>query len=254
MKKSEFNHKMVISFDGTGYAGFQIQPKQKTVQGVLETVLETVCQQKVTVVASGRTDSGVHAKKQTVNFFTSNKINCGHAKTSLNQMLPPDIRVLSVEEADKEFSARYSAKAKTYSYTIWNGDVLCPFERDTAMHIKRPLDIEKMKEASASLIGYKNFKSFCKTGAAVTDHMRKLTDIRFETGSHGDATPTIIKIYFTGRSFLHNQVRIMTQALVDVGLGKLTKEDIENALKKESRTNGIGTADAKGLCLEEVLY
>jgi tRNA pseudouridine38-40 synthase len=248
MKKSEFNHKLIISYDGTAYAGFQIQPKQKTVQGVLEEVLKIVCQEQVTCVASGRTDSGVHAKGQVVNFFTTNKINCSHAKTSLNQMLPPDIRVLSIEEAPKDFSARFSATGKTYSYTIWNGDVLCPFSRDTAMHIKRPLDIERMKEASTALIGYKNFKSFCKTGASVKDHMRELSKIDFIV------TNEQIKIYFTGRSFLHNQVRIMVQALVDVGLSKLTKADIETALQKESRTNGIGTADAKGLCLEEVYY
>lgn len=241
--------KLKLSYDGTAYCGWQIQPNGTTVQEVLETALEKVTGKNIKVTGSGRTDAGVHAKGQVAHFETpDDNIPAEKFFKALNVHLPPDVRVLLSERIDDGFDARKSAKSKTYSYFCYVSDVELPLKERYAVKLDRMPDIEKMKNAASILIGEHDFKCMCSSGSGAKTTVRTVYSIDFAS----DGENVIISV--CGNGFLYNMVRIMVGTLLDVGFEKLTEKDLQEMLSSGKRNLGGKTLPAKGLCLMSVKY
>ncbi|SFJ89541.1 tRNA pseudouridine38-40 synthase [Paenibacillus sp. UNC496MF] len=242
------NIRMTISYDGTTYYGFQTQPKGNTVQDVLEEAIRVLTGEEASITASGRTDAGVHARAQVINFETASPIPVERWALALNSRLPDDIVVLQAEEVPLNFHASYHAKRKTYRYGIDTtkfGDV---FERRYRLHVPLPLRLEEMRRAIAHLKGKHDFTSFASTRSAKSSHVRTILDARIE------ASEGKLDIFLTGDGFLYNMVRIVVGTLMWVGEGKLTAEDVKRILEAKERSAAGPTAMAHGLMLWEVHY
>ncbi|MBQ1335859.1 MAG: tRNA pseudouridine synthase A, partial [Selenomonadaceae bacterium] len=175
MKARARNIRLTVAYDGTNYHGFQRQrPPVVAVQNVLEAKLQTVFGDSIELAASGRTDAGVHAYGQVVNFFTDGRIPVERIPLAVNSLLPDDIVVLEAAEADFDFSARHSAKSKTYIYRIQRGSFPNPFTRNYAWYVGRPLDIHAMREALAMVLGTHDFTSFRASGGAPMSPVRTM--------------------------------------------------------------------------------
>ncbi|MSS62560.1 tRNA pseudouridine(38-40) synthase TruA [Velocimicrobium porci] len=243
------NIKLVISYDGSRYNGWQRQGNtSKTIQEKIEQVLSKMTGEEIEIHGSGRTDAGVHAKGQVANFITDSKLPIEQIKNYLNQYLPNDIAVLEVMEVKERFHARLNAVKKRYNYTIWNDNVPNVFERNYMYTVEEPLDLEKMKQAADYLIGEHDFKSFCANKRMKKSTIRTIYAINiYSAGSK-------IVLSFEGNGFLYNMVRIMAGTLIEVGLGEITPEQIVRILERREREAAGALAPAKGLCLEKVWY
>ncbi len=242
----------VISYDGSQFSGYQIQPGKRTIQLELEKVLEKIHKGKtVKVVASGRTDAGVHATGQVIHFDTPLTFPMERWRTALNVQLPKDIRVLSVEQVKEDFHARFHTTGKTYRY-IWSlSDVQSPFERYYSVHAQRYTpDVERMRAASRHLLGTHDFSSFCASNTSVKDFVRTIHSIDFINNEQTEQLHMVI----SGNGFLYNMVRIIAGTLWEVGIGKKEEEDLQAILQSCDRKNAGKTAPAHGLYLEEVRY
>lgn len=242
----------IISYDGSAFSGYQVQPGKRTVQLELERVLQTMHKGIVVkVVASGRTDAGVHATGQVIHYDSSLSLAMDRWKTALNVQLPGDIRVLSVEQVRDDFHARYDAVGKTYRY-IWSlNEVHSPFERNYSVHVERyKPNIELMKEASVYLLGTHDFSSFCAANTSVKDFVRTIHSIRLEV----NAEMNQLHMEISGNGFLYNMVRIIAGTLWEIGIGKKSVEDLPEILQSCNRKNAGKTAPAHGLYLEKVAY
>ena len=242
------NIKIEVSYDGTAYSGFQIQPNAKTVQEELEKAISRLTNEEPKVIGSGRTDAGVHANKQVCNFKTNSSIPIERWRIALNSVLPEDIVVRHVEEVDCEFHARFGVKKKTYRYSIDNAEIPDVFKRNFAWHIPYSLDIEKMQEASRYFLGEHDFSAFASIKTVVKDKQREIYD--FEIWNEG----SFIYFQVTGNGFLYNMVRIMVGTLIEIGKNKRNKEEIKEMLLSKNRSNSGITAPAKGLILWDVTY
>jgi len=243
------NYKIVLSYDGTGYHGFQFQRNALTIQAILERSLEKLYGKKIKVRAAGRTDAGVHAKGQVANFFAPASISEERLPLALNSLLPKDIVVLGAGAVADDFDARKSSVAKIYTYTIDNGPFADVFIRNYAWHIPRPLDLEAMKRAASFLLGKHDFKAFQGAGSSVEDTVRVLYALDIER--LGSKT---IVITCRGNGFLYKMVRNITGTLVEVGLLRRLPQEIPEILERKDRRKAGITAPARGLCLEAVLY
>ncbi|MCW1927943.1 tRNA pseudouridine(38-40) synthase TruA [Bhargavaea beijingensis] len=242
--------KLIIAYDGSGFEGYQIQPKGRTVQGELEQALSVIHKgEAVRVHASGRTDAGVHASGQVVHFDTPLGIPDGRWAMALNTRLPGAIRVLSAETVPDRFHARFSATGKTYRY-IWHlSEVISPFRRYfTTPSLGVTPDVAKMEEGARHLIGTHDFTSFCSAKTDVEDKVRTVESIRFER--HGEELHMVI----TGSGFLYNMVRIIAGTLWMCGKGELDPAGIPGILAAKDRSKAGKTAQAQGLYLEKVRY
>lgn len=242
------NLKMVVAYEGTNYAGFQRQLNSPTIQGVLEDKLSQILNCKVTIIGAGRTDAGVHARGQVVNFKVDNQLPAAKIHQALNSLLPEDIVVKSVVETDLEFHARYSAKSKTYFYSIYNDQIRPLFERNLVYYYRHQLDLDKMRTAMGLLLGKHDFKSFQAAGSTVSNTIRTIHFCRLEQKG------PLIKLIFNADGFLYHMVRNIVGSLILVGNGKLSIEEFEDILEKRDRTFAGPTAPAQGLFLEEVFY
>ena len=213
-----------ISYYGAPFSGFARQPEQLTVQGNIESALTTIFQRKIDTVCAGRTDSGVHAKHQYVSFevtddeafFYQDKLF--KIQNSLESLTHDDIHILSVEIKFCEFSARFDAKMRKYSYFIANQKSEALVMRDFSWHIPKPLNIEAMKKSSKYLIGEHDFKSFCVAASSVDKPThRNISEINFV--SHQIFGDSILEIQVFGNAFLHSMVRTLVGTLVKIGLG-----------------------------------
>lgn len=238
--------KLTIAYDGTNYAGYQVQPNGNTVQAEVETVLAKMHGQAVKVVASGRTDARVHAKGQVIHFDTHLSMPADRFVKALNAMLPDDILVQSAEEVDASFHARYGAKRKEYRYFI-RTDV-DPFRRNHAVTVTYALDREQMRQALRMLIGTHDFTSFSVTKSEVVDRVRTIYEA--ELVEAGDE----MYFRFVGSGFLYNQVRIMVGTLMEVGRGKYEPADVSRMLAAKDRRSAGITAPPHGLYLWNVNY
>lgn len=240
--------KLTITYDGTAYHGWQIQPNADTVQERVERAVFMLTGERVTVVGSGRTDAGVHALAQTAHFDTDSNIPTRNFFTGLNNFLPLDVRVLAAEEVSGDFHARFSAKEKTYRYYLYESDVELPMLLNRAVAVKGNLDIEKMKEAAKVFIGKHDFRSFQSTGADTVTSVRtiKRLTVKRERG--------FVVISVTADGFLYNMVRIITGTLVDAAFGLYSPGDISAVLEAKDRTRAGKTAPPDGLYLAEVEY
>jgi tRNA pseudouridine38-40 synthase len=240
--------KLTIEYDGTQYAGWQIQPNGLAVQEVLEDALSGLLKEKVRVVSSGRTDAGVHAKGMVAAFRTERTIPVKAFCEGLNSLLPADIAIREAIDVPPEFNPRRDAVAKHYRYTICNSALRSPLNRLYVWRLGGYLDIEAMQRAAALFVGEKDYAAFRASNCAAKTTVRRIVSL--DISRRGD----MIVFDVHGSGFLKNMVRIIVGTLVEVGRGSMDCGDIENLfLLRDRRKAGI-TAPPQGLCLLEVFY
>lgn len=241
--------KATIAYDGSGFSGYQIQPDARTVQMELLRVLKEVHKgEPVEVVASGRTDSGVHATGQVIHFDTPFAIPEAGWLKALNVRLPEDIRVHRIEEAAPDFHARYHAKGKIYRYKWTRSKIISPFSRHHLVHVPQQIAIDRMEQAAAAFLGTHDFSSFCAANTNVVDKVRTVWRLDFE--EHGDELHMVIE----GSGFLYNMVRIIAGTLLEVGLNRREPEELAEIIAACDRDAAGKTAASHGLYLEKVHY
>lgn len=249
MKARARNIRLTVAYDGTNYHGFQRQRSPVVaVQNVLEKGLEKVFGDSIELAASGRTDAGVHAYGQVVNFFTDGRIPVERIPAAVNSLLPDDIVVLAAEEANLDFSARHSAKSKRYLYRIQRGCLPDPFMRNYAWHVPYPLDPGAMDEALSFLLGTHDFTSFRASGGAPMSPVR--TMYRAEIQEQGK----LLEVLLHGNGFLYHMVRNIIGTLVNVGQGRISPGGFRDILEAKDRAKASPTAPAQGLYLHSVEY
>lgn len=240
---------IVLSYDGTQYFGFQTQPNRNTIQDKLEEAIQKLSGQNVKLHSSGRTDAGVHARRQFVNFQIDSVIPIQRWCMALNAVLPQDIVVLEAHEMPIEFHARKSAKRKTYRYTINFGKFPDLFQRNYQFHHPRSLDVQAMREALHVLIGEHDFTSFCSIKTTKESKIRIIYEAKIELPS-----PEVVQVFITGNGFLHNMVRIIIGTLIKIGQGNKRYTDMYGILMAKDRSRAGPTAESHGLMLWDVYY
>ncbi|HCH74336.1 MAG TPA: tRNA pseudouridine(38-40) synthase TruA [Clostridiales bacterium] len=240
--------KLVLAYDGTDFCGWQTQKNGKSVQSAVEAAIKSLTGECVKVVASGRTDAGVHAEGQTLHFDTDSTIPPENFYKALNVYLPPEIRAVKSERAAENFNARKSAKKKTYEYNFYVAEVENPLKERYALNIRELPDIRKMQRAANLFVGEKDFKAFCATGSSVQTTVRTIYKVKVAKTESG------FKIAVTGGGFLYNMVRIIAGTLLSVGQNKLTEADVITAFTAGDRKYAGKTLPAKGLTLKSVRY
>ncbi|MBN2057558.1 MAG: tRNA pseudouridine(38-40) synthase TruA [Candidatus Saganbacteria bacterium] len=251
------NLKLKLAYDGSAFSGLELQPGCSTVRGELEKALQQLFRKEIKIITASRTDAGVHARAQAVNFYLDNKIAPEKLMAALNTKLPPALRVLSARQVSGHFHSRYNAKYKEYEYLIFNGKVLPPAYRDFVWHIRQPIDIKAMQRAAAAFSGSHDFSSFCAAHSDDRDFVRVMHKIvlgRRQLQLWQGPKLKVISFYVRGNGFLYKMVRNMVGTLVEVGEGRLRAEDIPGIIKARDRKAAGRTAPAHGLCLLKVGY
>ena len=250
MKARARNLVLTVAYDGTNYHGFQRQtPPVVAVQNVLERALAKVCGEQVELAAAGRTDAGVHAYGQVVNFFTDGRIPVERLPRAVNGLLPPDIVVTKAWEAQRGFSARHAATGKAYVYRLEECTIPNPFTRNYAWQIFRPLDHAAMRAALSMLVGTHDYSSFRAAGGAPMSPVRTLDEIRLDEEGAGR-----FSCYLHGNGFLYHMVRNIMSTVVNVGLGRISVERFAAIFAACDRRLASPTAPACGLYLLRVDY
>lgn len=242
------NIQLIISYRGSNYCGWQVQPNGLTIQEVIVRAIKELTGETVNLVGSGRTDAGVHALGQSANFFTSSTIPPEVFYRALNTRLPGDIRVQSSKACSLDFHSRYNAIGKSYVYKILETPVDSPFIADLAFHVTRPLDWVAMETAASSFLGAHDFSAFMASGSSIKTTVRIIDEVTFVKNDQ------LREITFTGNGFLYNMVRIMVGTLYEVGYGRKKAQDIEGIIASKDRNQAGITAPAHGLYLKEVFY
>ncbi len=242
------NYKMIISYDGTRYYGWERQPGRDTIQGKLEAVLSRMCGADVEVIGAGRTDAGVHARAMTANARIKTRLGPEQIRDYMNKYLPEDIGVQEVREASPQFHARYKAVGKTYCYTCYDGEVKPIFDRKYVNILDFSPDVAAMRQAAEYLTGSHDYKSFCGNS-----HMKKST-VRVVDQIEIVKKRGYIYFNYHGTGFLQNMIRILTGTLLEVGKGVYPPEHVKEILEALDRTQAGPTAPARGLCLIKVDY
>jgi tRNA pseudouridine38-40 synthase len=240
--------KLTIAYDGTAFAGWQMQANQRTVQGVLEEALLPVEGTRVIVHAAGRTDAGVHAAGQVVSFSLTSGIACDALVLALNVRLDRDVRVMGAEEVPNNFNARFDARRKTYHYAIYSAPVVPPPLRHFVWHVPQPLDVRAMNEAAAALVGEHDFAAFQAAGSDVVTTRREVLSSRV-VARDGQVVYEV-----TGTGFLRHMVRNIVGTLVDIGRGRRAAADMTHVLQARDRAQASATAPPQGLTLVRVDY
>ncbi|MDD2752435.1 MAG: tRNA pseudouridine(38-40) synthase TruA [Candidatus Omnitrophica bacterium] len=251
------NLRLEIEYDGTEYYGWQVQynrkpevvsHKFKTIQGVLEKTLQQILKEKIRLIASGRTDSGVHAQAQVANFRTNSSIALKNLQKALNSLLPEDIKVKKVQQASPIFHSRFSAKSKIYRYTILNREFSNVFLRNTVYFYPYSLKIGAMQDAAKLLIGRHNFRSFQASAGKEKNPVKTIKKIKIAKLNN------FIYIDIEADGFLYNMARNIVGTLLEVGKGKFSEKDLRRILLAKNRKLSGPTAPAKGLSLIKVKY
>lgn len=251
MQEKPYKYKITIAYDGTNYAGWQIQPNALTIQEVLETTFQRFLVEPIRVIGAGRTDAGVHALEQIAHFTTSKEVDFQKFLFAVGGLLPKDIRILGIEKVPITFQAQYSAKGKIYHYHLWLDPIQNPFLRLYRTYVPMKIDKELMKAAALEFIGKRNFASFANVSAesaASRDpirHLRRLDVIEQEGG---------VRLEFEADGFLYKMVRNITGLLIEVSRGKVAIEEIPLIFAAENRKKSGISAPPQGLFLVKVLY
>lgn len=245
------NIAIVLSYDGTNYSGWQVQPNKKTVQGELEQALFKVFGKDVKTTASGRTDAMVSAIGQVVSFECEDKFPTDKLMYLINDNLPLDIRVLKSYEVTSDFNARFSSKRKTYEYYFYFGSVNNAYLDKTYTFFKGELDISSMKSACKYLIGTYDFSSFCASNTEVENKTRTIYTAKIQCVNKEF---NAYKFVITGNGFLYNMVRIIMGTLINVGYLKLKPNKLKEIIANRDRTLAGATVKAHGLVLKSVEY
>lgn len=243
------NIKVTIAYDGTAYHGFQRQTEDlPTIQQVLEETLTMIVKHPVTVIGAGRTDAGVHARGQVINFHTDCRIPADRLALAMNSLLPPDIVAARAEDAEASFHAQFAAKGKVYTYHIYNSRIPSAFDRLYSWHIPQKLDVDKMRQAAKFIVGEHDFTAFRAAGSKAKTSVRHVRRVDI------DCAPPHLYITAEANGFLYNMVRIITGTLLYVGKGKLSPDDVRRFVESGSRAEAGPTVPPQGLCLMEVKY
>jgi tRNA pseudouridine38-40 synthase len=243
--------KLTIAYDGTRYAGWQVQTRSSqrpTIQGTIERVLSRILRESVKVVGSGRTDAGVHALSQVAHVKTRSVATCERLLRSLNQLLPPDIAVTRVEEVKDTFHARFSASQKRYRYRVFTGSVVPPFIRPYVHQARAPLNLALMRREAAALKGRHDFRAFARARWEKDATIRTITGVQLRR--RGDE----IHLEIEGNGFLHTMVRSVAGTLLDIGRGRLPPGTMRRMLVTGERRLAGTTAPPRGLALVFVAY
>ena len=242
------NIKLIIEYDGTAYAGWQVQANGLTVQQVMEEALERLLTEPTKLHASGRTDAGVHARGMVACFTTTKKLPLRAFREGLNSQLPADIAVRDACEVPLTFHPRFKALGKHYRYTILLDTLRSPLSRHTAWRLASELDVEAMREACGYFVGEHDFNAFRAANCTAKTTVRRIDSL--EVVQEGP----FLHIDVNGSGFLKNMVRIITGTLVEVGLGKRSPQDIKRLIEEGDRQLSGRTAPPQGLCLMQVYY
>ncbi len=240
--------KLTVSYDGTEFCGWQVQPNGISVQQTLEEGIEKVSGERVIITGSGRTDAGVHAVGQVAHFDTQSSIPADRWAKALNTVLPPSVKVLDSGEIDCDFNARKSAKKKTYKYSFYKANTELPLKERFAVKLEKPVDIKLMNRAAEIFVGEHDFKCFNASGGGAKSTVRKIFAINIK-----DSAEDLI-VSVSGNGFLYKMVRSLVGVLISVGEGKTTLADCENMLLSGKKGVKAKTLPAKGLCLFSVEY
>ncbi len=240
--------KLIISYDGTLFFGWQRQSVKRSVQGVVEKTLSKLLKKHIEIDGAGRTDAGVHAYGQVATFQAELPLPIEKLKEVLNNFLPEDVKIVQASYESDDFHARYSAIGKTYEYHVLHTIEPSVFKSRTHCLYKYALDDTLMKEACKKLMGEHNFGSFKATGSSAQNPFREITHLDFERNGE-----TLV-FTFTGDGFLYKMVRIMAAFILEIGTHQLPIEVIDEVLQVPSRQYTTKIAPAKGLFLKEVYY
>lgn len=242
------NIKLVLQYNGKNYSGFQVQTERPTIQGEVERALSVLLREKVSIVGSGRTDAGVHALHQVVNFKTNSDISLYRFRWSANALLPSDIVISETREVGKKFNARHDAVSKEYHYFILNRKYPSILIPDFCYFLSEALDLTAMQEAANEFLGTRSFFSFCSnSGWKEEDYIKtvkKMVCLKYDDG--------LIKIEVKANSFLYHMVRLMVGTLIRVGLGKLEPQKIPEFFESKKKVGYL--APPQGLILADVQY
>ena len=248
------NLKVILSYDGSEFSGWQVQPDAATVQGTLASVIGRITGEKVLPQGSGRTDAGVHALAQVMTFVTESSVPTGNFLKAMNDLLPPAIRVLEVTDAPPEFHARHSARAKTYRYRIFRGAICPPFLARYVWHYPYPLHDEAMMAAGGLVVGEHDFTSFAAVDPERGRDDEPASNVRIIFSSAWVRSGEELVYTVRGSGFLHHMVRNLVGTFILVGKGTLRVEDITRILEARTRSAAGATAPASGLYLVNVEY
>lgn len=240
------NLKLTLEYDGTGFSGWQVQRKERTVQGVLEEALGRLLGERIRVVGAGRTDAGVHALGQVANFKTENPMPAGRIERALEGMLPEDVAVRKVEEVPPDFHARFSAKARRYRYKIYLRRKAVG--RQYGWFVPYKLDLRRMEEAAGEILGEHDFSAFCIASSVPERPICKVSEAGWSVGD-GE-----VQFEMVADRFLHGMVRLLVGTMVEVGRGKLPVDAVGRALASGDRKFVGPSAPPCGLFLVEVMY
>ncbi len=240
--------RLIVEYDGTAYVGWQRQENGPSVQQALETALFRVTGESAALFGSGRTDSGVHARAQVAHFDTSVRMPADKFAIAMNMYLAPDIRVLFSEECAPDFHARFSAKEKTYRYTVQTGPHARVFTRATALHAHAPLARAPMARAAADCVGTHDFSAFMSAGTTMENTVRQILAAAWTQEG------ALLNFDVTGTGFLYNMVRILVGTMLEIGTGKRNENAISLAIASGLRADAGPTAPPQGLTLMRVRY
>lgn len=241
------NYKLTVGYNGRPFNGWQVQPNLITVQGELEKSLSSIFKAEIKTIASGRTDAGVSACGQVVNFENEHIISEYSLLSRVNLTLPPEIKVLKVEYESNEFNARFSAKRKTYAYNFYVSRISQPFLDNFCYRVPYLLNLELLEKELKSLIGTHNFTSLSSVDTKVENKIRTIYDISISKNGE------VYTVSFTGSGFLKNMIRIIMGTAFDIARGKIHRNFLEIINDKDRKSAGK-TAGAVGLVLVDVAY
>ncbi len=238
----------IVQYEGTNFAGWQIQPNERTIQEEIEKVISRIFDTKVQIYGSGRTDAGVHAIGQTFHFDTPKPVeNLEKLRYSFNSLLPKDIHIISLKEVDDNFHARFDVVSKLYLYSLSTGEYDV-FSRNYSTQFMRKLNIKKIKEASKVFIGKHNFQNFTSKEDDKNNFVRTIYDFEI------DVVGKTILFSISGTGFMKYMVRMIVGTLIEVGLDKLSVNDIKDLLDTDIRNTVPYKAPPQGLYLVNVEY
>jgi tRNA pseudouridine38-40 synthase len=243
------NIKIIIEYDGAQYYGWQRQKGHQSIQQTLEEKIKLITKEKVTVIGSGRTDTGVHAINQIAHFKMIGDMSEENLLHALNCVLPDDIVIKQLEDVHEAFHARFDVKSKKYIYQIWNGPSNTALHRRHCWYIRKALALDPMREAALFIKGTHDFSAFCGAGSKVKDYIRTVFSVCIDEDNQGRIIITI-----TADGFLRHMVRNIVGTLVEVGKSKISPEQFKIILDSRDRTQAGMTAPAHGLFLAEVTY
>jgi tRNA pseudouridine38-40 synthase len=249
MIHSENNFKLIVEYDGSAYHGWQRQKSDVTIQSEIETAVKTVTGKSVSLIGSGRTDAGVHARGQVANFHCVTRLSPETLQRALNAVLPADIVIIDCRGVPERFHARYDAISKTYRYTILNRKIPSAIGRQYAWHIKDPLKVDAIREALHHISGIHDFKSFEGAGSPRSHTTRHVMLAEWREGWEGEW-----HLFLMANGFLKHMVRNIVGTLVDVGRGRIEPDAVRMIRESSDRSLAGATAPAHGLCLMQVGY